>query len=109
MLDVSKLLRQLRLNHRSSGPPPIAAAVKAVVQGDRLEPLVDHPFDDLPNWLEEADAAAAKALAKNAVIDTLAGMGVTPGLMNPDEFGAYLPVEVKRWGEMIKQAGINPE
>jgi len=54
-------------------------------------------------------AAAAKALAKNAVIDTLASMGVTPGLMTPDEFGAYLPVEVKRWGEMIKQAGINPE
>ena len=53
---MSKLLRQLRLLHRSSGPPPIAAAVEAVVQGDRLKPLVDHPLDDLPNWLEEADA-----------------------------------------------------
>ena len=26
------------------------------MQGDRLEPFVDHPFNDLPNWLEEADA-----------------------------------------------------
>jgi hypothetical protein len=30
--------------------------MKAVVQGDRLELLVDHPFDDLPNRLKEANA-----------------------------------------------------
>jgi tripartite-type tricarboxylate transporter receptor subunit TctC len=53
--------------------------------------------------------AAAKALGKKEVIDALAGMGVTPGLMNPDELAAYIPVEVKRWGEMIKQAGIAPQ
>jgi tripartite-type tricarboxylate transporter receptor subunit TctC len=29
--------------------------------------------------------------------------------MNPDELGAYIPAEVKRWAEMIKQAGIKPE
>jgi tripartite-type tricarboxylate transporter receptor subunit TctC len=61
---------------------------------------------DIRNKLYEA---AAKALAKKEVIDALAGMGVTPGVMNPDELGAYIPAEVKRWGEMIKQAGIKPE
>ena len=25
------------------------------------------------------------------------------------ELAAYIPVEVKRWGEMIKQAGIAPQ
>jgi tripartite-type tricarboxylate transporter receptor subunit TctC len=53
--------------------------------------------------------AAAKALAKKEVVDALAGLGVTPGVMNPDELAAFIPVEVKRWGEMIKQAGIKPE
>ncbi|MFO1313246.1 MAG: tripartite tricarboxylate transporter substrate binding protein [Burkholderiales bacterium] len=53
--------------------------------------------------------AAAKALAKKEVIDALGGMGVTPGVMNPEELGAFIPAEVKRWGEMIKEAGIQPE
>ena len=61
---------------------------------------------DIRNKLYEA---AAKALAKKETIDALAGMGVTPGVMNPDELAAFIPVEVKRWGEMIKQAGIKPE
>ena len=61
---------------------------------------------DIRNKLYDA---AAKALAKKEVVDTLAGMGVTPGVMNPEELGAYIPAEVKRWGEMIRQAGIKPE
>ena len=61
---------------------------------------------DIRNKLYDA---AAKALAKKEVIEALAGLGVTPGVMNPDELGAYIPAEVKRWGEMIKQAGIKPE
>ena len=61
---------------------------------------------DIRNKLYEA---AAKALAKKEVIDALATMGVTPGVMNPDELGTFIPAEVKRWGEMIKQAGIKPE
>ncbi len=61
---------------------------------------------DIRNKVYEA---AAKALAKKEVIDALGGMGVTPGVMGPDELGAYIPAEVKRWGEMIRQAGIKPE
>jgi tripartite-type tricarboxylate transporter receptor subunit TctC len=61
---------------------------------------------DIRNKLYDA---AAKALAKKEVVDALAGMGVTPGVMNPDELGAYIPAVVKRWAEMIKQAGIKPE
>ena len=53
--------------------------------------------------------AAAKALAKKEVIEALASMGVTPALMTPDELAAYIPAEVKHWGEMIKEAGIQPE
>jgi tripartite-type tricarboxylate transporter receptor subunit TctC len=61
---------------------------------------------DIRNKLYEA---AAKALAKKEVVEALAGLGVTPGVLNPDELGAYIPAEVKRWREMIKQAGIKPE
>jgi hypothetical protein len=35
--------------------------VQAVVQGNCLEPVVHHPIDDIPNWLEEANAAIVPA------------------------------------------------
>jgi len=59
LFNVGKLLRQLRLDYRS--PRPVATAVKAVVQGNQLKPFVHHLFDDLPNWLEEANAMIISA------------------------------------------------
>jgi tripartite-type tricarboxylate transporter receptor subunit TctC len=53
--------------------------------------------------------ACAKALAKPEVIQALAGLGVTPALMTPEELGPYIPAEIKRWAELIKEAGIKPE
>jgi tripartite-type tricarboxylate transporter receptor subunit TctC len=53
--------------------------------------------------------ACAKALAKPEVIQALAALGVTPALMTPEELGPYIPAEVKRWAELIKEAGIKPE
>jgi len=53
---VDKLLRTLCLDYRSPRPSPIAKAVKAVVQGNHVMSFVHHPFNDLPNWLKEADA-----------------------------------------------------
>jgi tripartite-type tricarboxylate transporter receptor subunit TctC len=53
--------------------------------------------------------AAAKALAKPEVVQALAALGVTPAPMKPEELAVYIPVEIKRWAEMIKEAGITPE
>jgi tripartite-type tricarboxylate transporter receptor subunit TctC len=58
---------------------------------------------------QQAYDAAAKALAKKEVIDALATMGVTPGVMNPDELRYLHPRRGEALGEMIKQAGIKPE
>jgi tripartite-type tricarboxylate transporter receptor subunit TctC len=53
--------------------------------------------------------ACAKALANQKVVDALAGLGITPALMGSDELGQFIPSEVKRWSELIKEAGIDPE
>ncbi len=53
--------------------------------------------------------ASAKALAKPEVIQALAALGVSTAVMGPDELGQYIPAEVKRWAELIKEAGITPE
>ena len=52
--------------------------MEAVVQDDCLEPLVYHPFDDLPNCLEEADAAIIAASFRDKDCN------------NPAELGGYL-------------------
>jgi hypothetical protein len=56
LLNVGKLLGQLCLYHRSACSLPILAAVQAVMQGNHLEPMIHHPFDDFLDWLEEANA-----------------------------------------------------
>ena len=53
--------------------------------------------------------ASAKALAKPEVVQALAALGVSTAPMGPDELGAFIPAEVKRWSELIKEAGITPE
>jgi len=53
--------------------------------------------------------AAAKALAKKEVTESLAQLGVTPAPLNPEELAAYIPVEVRHWADLIKEAGITPE
>ncbi len=61
LFDVGKLLSQLCLNHRGACPLPILTAMQTVLQGNHLEPVVHHPFDDLPDWLEEANATIVPA------------------------------------------------
>ncbi len=56
LLNVGKLLSHLCLYHHSACSSPVLAAMQAVVQGNHLEPMVHHPFDDFPYPLEEADA-----------------------------------------------------
>jgi hypothetical protein len=56
LLNVGKLLGQLCLYHCSACSLPVLADVKAVVQGNHLELMVHHPFDDFPNRLKEANA-----------------------------------------------------
>jgi len=53
--------------------------------------------------------ACAKALAKPEVVQALAALGVSTAVMGPEELGQYIPAEVKRWSELIKEAGITPE
>ena len=53
--------------------------------------------------------ACAKALAKPEVVQALALLGVSTAVMGPDELGPFIPSEVKRWSELIKEAGITPE
>jgi tripartite-type tricarboxylate transporter receptor subunit TctC len=47
-----------------------------------------------------------KILQMTDVQDKLSGNGLIPGGNNPEELGAFLRSEIKKWGALIKEAGI---
>ena len=48
-------------------------------------------------------------LKQKDVIDRMLSEGTVPTPSTPDEFLAYMKLELKKWGEVVKLAGIQPE
>jgi tripartite-type tricarboxylate transporter receptor subunit TctC len=49
------------------------------------------------------------SLAKPEVKARLAGLGLEPAPMPPDEFAAFIKQEIAKWTKEIREAGIQPE
>ena len=43
------------------------------------------------------------------VIDVLAQNGMVPFHSTPEQFGAFLRSEIKKWAKVVKEAGIKPD
>jgi tripartite-type tricarboxylate transporter receptor subunit TctC len=67
------------------------------------------PLGTPPAIVQKLQEACMKALAKPAVVESLAKLGVDPAPLGPAELGAFIQAEVTRWSEMIREAGIAPE
>jgi tripartite-type tricarboxylate transporter receptor subunit TctC len=52
------------------------------------------------------NASMGKALASNDLRERLVGLGFEPFESTPEEFGAFLAAEVRRYAQVIKDAGI---
>ena len=50
-----------------------------------------------------------ETLKQKDVIDRMLSEGTVPTPSSPDEFLAYMKSELKKWGEVVKIAGIQPE
>ncbi len=53
--------------------------------------------------------AIVDTLNQKDVIDRMLADGTVPTPSSPEEFTAYLKAELKKWGEVVKLAGIKPE
>ncbi len=58
---------------------------------------------------EKLKAATERALQSPDVIDSMRQGGFEPGAMPPAEADAFIKTEYKRWGEVIRAAGIQPQ
>jgi tripartite-type tricarboxylate transporter receptor subunit TctC len=67
------------------------------------------PLGTPPEIVQKLYAAAAASMAKPTVVDALAALGVSPAVLGPQELARFIPEDIARWAELIKDAGITPE
>jgi tripartite-type tricarboxylate transporter receptor subunit TctC len=67
------------------------------------------PAGTPPEVIERLGRAAREAVASPAVREKLGKLGVRLQAGTPAEMQALLGSEIKRWGDVIRQAGIEPE
>ncbi|MBI2737177.1 MAG: tripartite tricarboxylate transporter substrate binding protein [Rhodospirillales bacterium] len=61
------------------------------------------------NAKEKLKAATERALQDPDVVASMRAGGFEPGTLSPAEVDAFIKTEHKRWGEVIRAAGIKPE
>jgi tripartite-type tricarboxylate transporter receptor subunit TctC len=41
--------------------------------------------------------------------DKMNALAITPWTSTPDELAQFIPAEIKKWAQVVKDAGIEPE
>jgi tripartite-type tricarboxylate transporter receptor subunit TctC len=59
--------------------------------------------------VDRLNQAIVETLKQKDVIDRMLSEGTVPTPSSPDEFLAYMKAELKKWGDVVKMAGIKPE
>lgn len=59
--------------------------------------------------VDKLNQALTAALADKATQERLLAAGIEPETSTPDELRAFVPVEIRKWAEIVKAAGIQPE
>lgn len=59
--------------------------------------------------IEKLNQAFTAALNDKATQERLLAAGIEPEGSTPEELRAFVPIEIKKWAEIVKAAGIQPE
>jgi tripartite-type tricarboxylate transporter receptor subunit TctC len=59
--------------------------------------------------VDRLNAAVNRAIADKGVADALLAAGIEPMASTPDELRAFVVAETKKWADIVKAAGIQPE
>jgi glucuronate isomerase len=93
------------------------AANYQLFRGTPTRIWLDHAFHQVFGIRERLSPESADrvfdsinaSLAKPDVKARLAGLGLEPAPMPPDEFAAFIKQEIAKWTKEIREAGIQPE
>ena len=59
--------------------------------------------------VQRLNAAILDTLKQKDVIERMLKDGAVPAPASPEEFAAYLKLEIRKWGEVVKLANVKPE
>ena len=59
--------------------------------------------------VQRLNAAILDTLKQKDVIERMLKDGAVPAPTSPEEFAAYLKLEIRKWGEVVKLANVKPE
>jgi tripartite-type tricarboxylate transporter receptor subunit TctC len=98
-------------DHRSPAFPDLPTIAEAGVPGYSAPGWVGviAPTGLPRPILDKLNAAANRAIKSPAFAKWNAGIGNEPGGGTPEQFGALIVSDYKKWGEVIKRAGIKVE
>jgi tripartite-type tricarboxylate transporter receptor subunit TctC len=96
---------------RSSLAPDLPTMVEAGVPGYELIAWFAAfvPAQTPKPIIDKLHAAMLKALEDKAVADRLNGAGIHPHTSTPAELADFVQLETKKWADIVKAAGIQPE
>ena len=76
----------------------LAARYGIVAPGGTPRPIVDRLNAVISSYIKRPDVSAK-----------LDAIGILPITSTPDEFAAFIPEEIKKWAQVVKDAGIQPQ
>ena len=90
--------------------PDVPIFAEAGIQGFVLEglALIAAHGKTAPDIVQKLNQAMVKIISSPKVSEKVAGMGLRARSSTPDEARALLSADVKRWGQVVKAAGIPP-
>ena len=59
--------------------------------------------------VDKLNASIGQALKSKETQDKLAGIGIQPMIMSPDQLKTFMASEVSKWVRLVREANIQPE
>jgi tripartite-type tricarboxylate transporter receptor subunit TctC len=59
--------------------------------------------------IDKLNAVLTAYLKRPDVAERLATLAINPLTSTPDELERFIPVEIRKWAQVVKDAGITPE
>lgn len=96
---------------RSSLVPELPTIAEAGLPGYELVGWVAAfvPANTPKPIVAQLNEAMLKAFRDKEFTDGLKAVGIEPAPTTPEQLKSYVASEIKKWGELVKGAGINPE
>jgi tripartite-type tricarboxylate transporter receptor subunit TctC len=59
--------------------------------------------------IDRLNAVLMASIARPETQDKMNALAITPWTSTPDELALFIPAEIKKWAQVVKDAGIEPE